>query len=59
MASKPVDKSAATRLARAAKQLELARTSRELDYSAIPFVIAAEHMIKTALEKQQHETQLS
>jgi hypothetical protein len=46
------DKSAKTRLQRALKQLELARTSRELDYAAVPFVVAAEHLIKQALDRQ-------
>jgi len=44
---------ATARLQRALKQLELARTSRELNYSAVPFVVAAEQLVKQALEKQE------
>lgn len=46
------DNTAKTRLERALHQLELAKTSRELDYGATPFVIAAIYMIQAALEKQ-------
>lgn len=45
--SKP-DVSVSTRLAKALKYLELARTSRELAYDSIPFVVAAEYMIQEA-----------
>lgn len=43
------DKSPRTRLERALKYLELARTSRELPYDSIPYVVAAEHLINRAL----------
>lgn len=49
----PADKSVSTRLAKALKYLSLARTSRELSYDSVPYVMAAEHLIKTALEKNQ------
>lgn len=45
------DTSVATRLAKALKYLELARTSRELAYDSIPFVVAAEYMIQEAQER--------
>lgn len=47
------DTSVATRLAKALKYLEMARTSRELAYDSIPFVVAAEYMIKEAQEKNK------
>lgn len=50
MASKP-DTSPTTRLQRALKYLQMARTSRELPYNAIPYVVAAEHLIAKALEQ--------
>ena len=40
-----------SRLTKALKYLSLARTSRELSYDSVPYVMAAEHLIKTALEK--------
>lgn len=40
------------RLTSALKYLSLARTSRELDYGAVPFVLAAEVLIQLALDKQ-------
>jgi hypothetical protein len=43
------DTSVSTRLVKALKYLELARTSRELSYDSIPFVLAAEHMVKQAI----------
>lgn len=45
------DKSVQARLAKALKYLELARTSRELAYDSIPFVVAAEYMIQEAQER--------
>jgi hypothetical protein len=51
--SKVADKSVSTRLAKALKYLEMARTSRELSYDSIPFVIAAEHMIQQAIERSE------
>lgn len=50
------DTSVATRLAKALKYLELARTSRELAYDSIPFVVAAEHMIREAQERNSGKT---
>lgn len=41
------------RLTSALKYLTMARTSRELDYGAVPYVLAAEHLILLALEKQR------
>lgn len=46
------DTSPAARLTKALKYLELARISRELPYGSIPYVVAAEHLIKQALEQQ-------
>lgn len=52
------DTSVATRLAKALKYLELARTSRELAYDSIPFVVAAEYMIQEAVDRNtKHELQ--
>jgi hypothetical protein len=45
------DKSVSTRLTKALKYLELARTSRELSYDSIPFVVAAGHMIEEAINR--------
>lgn len=41
------------RLTQALKYLSLARTSRELDYGATPYVLAAEQLIQLALDKQR------
>lgn len=51
MSSKP-DISVATRLQKSLDYLSLARTSRSLDYAAIPYVVAAEYLIQLAIEKQ-------
>lgn len=51
--SKLPDKSVTTRLKKALDYLRLARTSRELSFSSVPFVVAAEHMIEVALERQE------
>lgn len=49
------DKSVSTRLAKALKYLELARTSRELTYDSIPFVVAAEYMIQEAQSRNSSD----
>lgn len=47
--SKPKpDTSVQSRLAKALKYLQLVRTSRELSYDSVPFVMAAEHLIEVA-----------
>lgn len=43
------------RLTQALKYLTMARTSRELDYGAVPYVLAAETLIAIALERQKGE----
>jgi hypothetical protein len=40
------------RLHKALKYLELARTSRAMKYQAIPFVLAAEELIKLAIQEE-------
>lgn len=47
------DLSVNTRLAKALKYLQMVRTSRELSYDSIPFVMAAEALITAALEKNK------
>lgn len=47
------DTSIQTRLAKALKYLQMARTSRELSYDSIPYVVAAEHLIGEAMEKNK------
>lgn len=47
------DISVQSRLAKALKYLQLARVSRELSYDSIPYVVAAEHLIREAQEKNK------
>lgn len=54
-----VDKSVSTRLAKALKYLEMARTSRELAFSAVPYTRAAEMLIQTALDEQRKQDGVS
>lgn len=49
------DKSVSTRLTKALKYLELARTSRELAFGAVPYTRAAEFLIKAALDEQEKQ----
>lgn len=42
------DTSVQSRLTKALKYLQLVRTSRELSYDSVPFVMAAEHLISEA-----------
>lgn len=48
------DTSIQTRLSKALKYLQMARTSRELSYDSIPYVVAAEHLILQAQEQNKH-----
>lgn len=47
------DTSVQSRLAKALKYLQMARTSRELSYDSIPYVVAAEHLIQLAQTKNE------
>lgn len=42
------DTSVQARLTKALKYLSMARTSRELSYDSIPYVMAAEHLLELA-----------
>lgn len=47
------DLSVQTRLSKALKYLEMARTSRELSYDSIPYVRAAEYLIEAAVKQNE------
>lgn len=45
-----------TRLSAILRLLQLARTSREANFTAVAYIIAAEVLIQQALEKQHNES---